>query len=230
MHSPKVLIGALAAAGLALAMASPAAAQNIANPVGTPFNGTNVNTWVFSIGTQLQVRCTTVALDGTPLPASVGVRPNTLGGPSTRMAEYLPTFGGCSMALGGALTPAQVTAQCDWAHAVDAFNGLNGQSRLRMAIGVGPCESAVALTLTNGACTITVPTQVLVHNNGTISLVGQNTPAPPAIPTGMLKIMNVNQAIARTVSAGCAPVGNPLPLASMAGTFTFNAPGVWAGP
>lgn len=229
MRLKTYLAGAAAALCLTAAAAAPASAQNIANPVGTPFGGTNTTTWVFSIGTQLQVKCANVAIDGTPAPASVGVRPNTLGGPSTRMAEFYPTFTNCTMQITGFPAKfARVYAWCDWAYAVDGFNGANGQSRQRLGIGVGCANPAQALTLDDGSCTIQVPSQVLITNGANINIIGQNTPAPPNPPTAMFVTNNINQAIVRNVNAGCAPVGNPAPPASMAGTFNLNAPGIWA--
>lgn len=227
MHIHRKLTVAAAALGLTAALAAPAAAQNVANPVGTPFLGGNQGTWKLSVGPDLRVDCSTVNLDGTPAPASVGVNPNVIGGPSTRMAEFWPTFGNCTMTLSGVTTPAQVGVRCTWALAIDSFNAVNGTSRQRLAFSP-TCDTPTALRLTNGTCAIDVPPQVLVHNGVNVNLGGQNIPVPPSPPTGMLVTMNVNQGITRTVSAGCAPVGNPSPLASMVGTFRFNA--IWAGP
>jgi hypothetical protein len=227
LHIRQKLTIAAAALGLTAALASPAAAQDVANPLGTTFNGGNQGTWTLSVGTQLRVDCATVVLDGTPAPAGVGVNPNVIGGPSTRMAEFWPTFGNCTMTLSGVTTPAQVGVRCNWALAIDSFNAVNGTSRQRLAFSP-TCDTPTALRLTNGTCAIDVPPQVLVHNGVNVNLGGQNIPVPPSPPTGMLVNMNVNQGITRTVSAGCAPVGNPAPLASMVGTFRFN--GIWAGP
>ena len=52
MRIPNKLIVACAAIGLAAALASPAAAQDIANPVGITFNGLS-SQWNLSIGTQV---------------------------------------------------------------------------------------------------------------------------------------------------------------------------------
>jgi hypothetical protein len=229
MRLKTYLAGAAAALCLTAAAAAPASAADIANPVGTSFGGSNATPWVFSIGgTALQVRCNTVAINGSAA-AGRGVQPNAIGGPSTRMARFLPTFSNCTMQLGTlAPKPARVVAWCDWAYAVDGFNSVNGQSRERLAIGLQCQDPNRALTLDDGTCTVQVPAQVFITNGANINIIGQNTPAPPALPTAISINNSINQAIARTVNAGCAPVTNPAPPASMAGTFNLNAPGIWA--
>lgn len=229
MRLKTYLAGAAAALCLTAAAAAPASAADIANPVGTSFGGSNTTPWVFSIGgTALQVRCNTVAINGS-VAAGHGVQPNAIGGPSTRMARFLPTFSNCTMQLGTLPAKfARVYAWCDWAYAVDGFNAGTGQSRERLAIGLGCANPAQALTLDDGSCMVTVPSQVLITNGANINILGQNTPVPPALPTAMSVNNSINQAITRTVSPGCAPVGNPAPPASMAGTFALNAPGIWA--
>jgi len=137
------------------------------------------------IGTQLQVKCATVKIDGTPAPPR-GVQPNTIGGPSTRMARFYPTFSNCTMQIAGFPAKfARVYAWCDWAYAVDGFNGVNGWSRQRLAIGLGCANPAQALTLDDGTCTIQVPSQLFITNGANINIIGQNTPVPPAAPTAM---------------------------------------------
>jgi len=133
------------------------------------------------------------------------------------------------MNLVGVVTPAQVAVRCNWAFAVDAFSVASGASKERLAFSP-TCTTPSAIRLTNGSCSIDVPPQLLVHNGANINITGQNLPAPPAAPTAIRLDMNINQAITRTVSPGCAPVVNPNPLASMVGRFLFANLGIWAGP
>lgn len=218
MHITRKLATAVAALGLTAALTSTASAQNIAEPVGHQFAGTG-GQWNFSIGAGLSVRCASTSQDGTPAPASVGVAPNVLGGPasSTRMARYRPAFNDCTMTRGSITLPARVSTECDWAHAIDTFNTGSGASRVRVGLGLGCTEPGAGLVLTDGTCTVTVPPQTVLNQ------AGQNLGL-----TGMFTALNVQQGLIRTVDAGCAPVANPTPLASMAGTFVFQNPGVHA--
>lgn len=228
MSSPKGLAAALAAACLlALGAASPAAAQNIANPLGTTFSGFG-SPFAFSFGGgAVVVGCTSVTLVGTPSPPA-GVVPNAIGGPSTRMAKATPFFANCTANIGGTMYAAGVTANCDWGYAIDAFNPATGASAQRLQIGFS-CPNvlnAVTIDVPAAGCTIGLHQQPLIHNGASISITGQDTPWPPPA-NGMTIAHDVVGAIART-AAGCAGVVNPNPPASMKGDVQIT--GAWAGP
>lgn len=227
MSSPKGLAAALAAAGLlALGAASPAAAQNIANPVGTAFTGFNTTVFTWGFGGGANAQCTNVTPIANAAPR--GVTANSIGGPSTRMARFRPIFAGCSATIGGMAFGASVTANCDWAHAVDLFNAGTGASIQRLQLGIA-CPNplnAVTIDVPGAGCTIGLHQQPLIDNGANISIAGQDGPWPP--PPNSMRVANgVTGAIARTAS-GCAGVANPNPPASMNGEIEFN--NVWAGP
>jgi hypothetical protein len=229
MRNTKWLAAALVAACLLTVAASPAAAQDIANPNGTAFSGTQGSplTWSFG-GGAVVVQCTNVTIFGNPAPPK-GVTPNALGGPSTRMARFHPLFNGCTANVGGMAFGAGVTANCDWAYAVDTFNPGTGASTLRLQIGLGGCANAldaVTISIPGAGCTIGLHQQPLIDNGANIAIAGQDGPWPPP-PSGMRVTHTITSAIART-AAGCAGVVNPNPPASMSGVFLLT--GVWAGP
>jgi hypothetical protein len=227
----KSLAAALGAACLlAVAAASPAAAQNIANPFGTLFNGASTTPITWSVGAgagAVVVTCANVAIAGNPAPQGVGI--NAIGGPSTLMARFFPTFAGCSATIaGGGAVPATAVANCDWAYAVDSWNGVLGTSTERLQIG-GGCPNplnAVTLSIPAATCTIAVSQQPLIHNGTNIRITGQNTPWPGP-STGMKVVNSITTAIARTAFS-CPGVVNPAPLMTMTSVFFLN--GVWAGP
>lgn len=229
MSRTKSLAAALVAGCLlAVAAVSPASAQNIANPNGTLFGGGAPAPMVWSFaGGAVVVQCPGVNPAGNPAP--LGVNPNALGGVSTRMARFFPTFAGCTGNVGGVVFAANVVANCDWAYAVDSWNGVPGTSTERLQIGLG-CPNplnAVTITIPGSGCAIALHQQPLIHNGANINVTGQNLPVPPAAPAALRITHNIANAVARTAGAGC-PFGNPLPLGNMGGVLQLN--GVWAGP
>jgi len=228
MRRPKSLAAVLAAACLLAAGAAPATAQNIDNPIGTAFNGFNPAPLVFDIGGVVTVQCITMTPVGSPTPPK-GVVANALGGPSTKMARFHPLFNQCSAMVGGAGPfNATMVANCDWAYAVDAFNNVTGASALRLQIGLGGCANpldAVTISVPGAGCTVGLHQQPLIHNGGSISITGQDTPWPP--PPASLRITHTITAAIQRTAAGCG-VGNPNPLGSM--SVPLQLSGVWAGP
>lgn len=228
MRNMKWLAAALAAASLlTAAAASPAAAQNVGPPVVTTFNGFNPAPLVLDIGGVVTVQCNFVTPIGQPSPPR-GVVPNALGGPSTKMARFEPLFNQCGAAVGGGGPyNATMVANCDWAYAVDAFNNATGASALRLQVGLGGCPNpldVVTISVPGAGCTIHLHQQPLVHNGGSISITGQNSPWPP--PSSVLRITHtITAAITRT-TVGCGVGANPPASLSL----PLQLSGVWAVP
>lgn len=231
MSSTKCLAALAVACLLAVAAAAPASAQNIANPNGTPFGGGNLTplTFAFGGGAGVVVTCNVVNIVGNPVPAR-GVQPNAIGGVSTRMARFLPMINGCNATVGGGGPfPATVVANCDWAYAVETWNGGTGASTERLQIGLGCANplNAVTINVPAPGCTVNVHQQPLIHNGGPIAINGQNVPWPPP-STGIRINNNVNNTLTRTAIGACGGIGNPFPLGTLNGAFQLN--NVWAGP
>lgn len=229
------LAGALAALAVVLGFAAaPAHAQDIANPVGTAFSGTTSPsgtpqaTWTFANGA-LVVRCTGWSADGTPPPATVGVVPNTIGGPSTRMARFAPQFGGCTATRGTSVVGAAVGISCGWAYAVDAFTSGTGMSTPRLQIGLGcaNAQAAVSIIIPSFSCQLVLAPHTLVDNGTSVDLGGQNFPGNPFGGAGMTVSHSASDALTGSAS-GCVGLGAPPLPGSM--SATIHLVGAWAGP
>jgi len=190
----------LVVAVVALTGAASASATPLITPAGTAFSGTSSGEHVFTINSNLKVRCDHATFSG------------TTSNPASDTTLFTPAYGDmaaagkwCRLYVGGVFTAGTVTPTGQWSLKVTSLSGVTSS---------GHVTTSGVTHITVGPCTIDVPSGTVVPVTGT----------NVASPTGVHLVAS-GTGLSYT-SSGCSGFGVPASGTTATYSGTVDIPGL----